>query len=170
MRRNDRLHAFLLVSLDECIAIVALVASRGSRTCGVSCNKASACPTSLAWPTIKIKSNGLLKASVMAQILVVKPPFDLPSASASTLLPAAPAAQACARAIVLSINTCCKSGCWLQPLCKTCHTSLLYHLEKRLKTECHRPSEAGNNLYYEPLRKIQRTAFRKCRQFTAKPA
>jgi hypothetical protein len=136
---------------------------------GVSCNNATACPMSLDWPAAKIKSNGLPKASVMAWSLVVKPPFERPKASASALLPAAPAAQAWTRAMVLSIKTLCKSGCWRQPSCKPCHAPRLHHLENRLNTEFHLPSEAGNKRHCPPLRKTHKTALRKQRQVSNAP-
>lgn len=61
---------------------------------------------SAAWPPVKMKRSGSPKASVGACILHPKPPRERPSASLDAVLLAALAAQALARIIELSMQTC----------------------------------------------------------------
>lgn len=62
-----------------------------------------------------------------------------PSASASALLPAAPAAQAWARLMVESMKTACKLGRWMQPWWSASQTPNRHQRENRLNTVFHLP-------------------------------
>lgn len=73
---------------------------------------------SLVWPPVSTNSSGFPNASVIAWTLVLKPPRERPKASSLLLLPAAPAAQGCARFTVESIKTVCNQSAEYTPHAK----------------------------------------------------
>ena len=69
-----------------------------------------------------------------------------------------PAAQACARITVLSMQTFCKSALRVTLSKILSHTPNRLQLEKRLNTLFQRPRRAGRQRHCAPQRKIHRTA------------
>jgi hypothetical protein len=88
----------------------------------------------------------------MAWTWVPNPPRDRPSASASALLFAAPAAQVGVRMTVESINTLYKSGRCEHARCKAAQTPWRHQRERRLNTEFQWPSSAHRSHRRHPPR------------------
>ena len=167
---NHRFNAFFSECLKKSSATITFITYPAAASSAVRASKFSACPISLAWPVVRIKSSGLPTASGNSMNLVGSPPFEAPGlllAPNSLRLSSTSMTR-----IVLSITTCCRAGYWLQAYVQK-FPDLIPHAcirrEKRLKTEFYLPNDCGNKRHYALLRKIHNTAFKKTTTFLNAP-